>query len=208
LNTSFQQLIKHIALRLLFFTTVIFGLVAPQCRATASDEVSARTLSEAFLQAEFEGGMDQRTTLYDRVKMVPNSGNNIDYVITCENDPVILITNFRIAKITIHAMSALVEVRANVIGKTVTISLGRVKAVRLKKTADNFQLHLIKIGDKWWIKNPPTPRMSPLAVVERLKTLSIDDRSKSQSFAYSSNQLAYSTYVENLRIQIEGLLKQ
>jgi len=150
-----------IVVLMMFSFTISSALIAEE----KSEEQKAKEVVVAFLANEFKGGdLEKR---FDLIKLSPGreakirkirgvvSPLSIEYL----SDPMILVNNYNIIKIEVNGNNAVATVSYLRLCRRSKAGLeGRF--VYDYKENDIVTLYLKKLSGKWWVYDPPLPRLS------------------------------------------------
>jgi hypothetical protein len=157
-------LIFNIILALLDFSQVL-----------ASDESkkadSARELVEKFCRDEFIGVEDIRldAAKYSRKQALREKKRDPEFrgmVKFWDNDPLFVVTSYQIREVLVNKNTGLATIVYDRIARTEGDGVLKRKFVPDPNAQDRVQLHLIYDGSKWWLYDPPIPRVSIEALIE------------------------------------------
>ena len=145
---------------------LVFACLSPALHAGAPQKTGgARIVVEHFCQAEFDGRLDIRldTVKYSQTRLIKERKRDPDFagrVIYCDNDPLRVVASFRIEATTSHGAQASVWVSFRQLAST--RGDGQEERVMMPdpKAKDLVRYDLRNLRGKWWIINPPIPRVS------------------------------------------------
>ncbi|MBX3617115.1 hypothetical protein [Nitrosomonas sp.] len=129
-------------------------------------EVDAvRIVAEKFCYADFEGDPDIRMdiTKYTTSRRKEESRKDpelLGKVIAFEADPIFVVKSFEITNIIVEKNTAVVTVVFDRIAKSMGSGLPGRKIIADDLKQDVVTLQLIRDQEKWWILDPPIPRVS------------------------------------------------
>ncbi len=155
-----------ICISLLFFA-VIFSFAALEYNDR--DETLIRNIVDEFCKAEFMGQQDIR---FDLAKFTPEreeiekrrDSQFKGFVKTWDIDPVVIVASYRITNITLLDGKASAIVVYERLAKTEG-DFDKRKIVKDYRKEDALEISLIFQDNKWWILDPPTPRISREAII-------------------------------------------
>ena len=163
---------------------------------------SVRELAEKFCRDEFMGIQDIRLDIakYSWKQMLwekkrdPESRGMVKF---WDNDPLFVVTSYQITDISVKKNSAVATIVYKRIARTEGDGVLKRKFVPDHTAHDRVQLHLIYDGSKWWVYDPPIPRVSIEALIEHYSNtinrlgpdwLDRSDISESQKEYYRNDQ--------------------
>jgi hypothetical protein len=157
-------LIMNILLALLNFSQIF-----------ALDELkkidSARELVEKFCRAEFMGVQDIRLDIakYSRKQRAWEKKRDSEFrgmVKYWDNDPLFVVESYQITDVSVKKTRAI----ATIVYKRVAMTEGdgvlKRKLIPDRMSHDIVKLHLIYNESRWWVLDPPIPRVSLEAIIE------------------------------------------
>lgn len=133
-------------------------------------EVDAvRIVAEKFCYADFEGDPDIRMDIakYTTSRRKEESRKDpelLGKVIAFEADPIFVVKSFEITNILVEKNTAVVTVVFDRIAKSMGSGLPGRKIIADDLKQDVVKLQLIRDQEKWWILDPPIPRVSVKAL--------------------------------------------
>lgn len=133
-------------------------------------EVDAvRIVAEKFCYADFEGDPDIRMDIakYTISRQKEESRKDpelLGKVIAFEADPIFVVKSFEITNILVEKNTAVVTVVFDRIAKSMGSGLPGRKIIADDLKQDVVKLQLIRDQEKWWILDPPIPRVSVKAL--------------------------------------------
>jgi hypothetical protein len=137
--------------------------------STVQDNANVKEIVERFVQAEFDGARDIR---FDLVKFSPERKKFEEerdsqfrgFAKTWESDPLVVVASYRIFDIKVQGDRAFATVSYQRLIRTEG-DLEKRKLVKDYKADDVVKLNLSYVKGKWWIFDPPAPRVSQKAIV-------------------------------------------
>ncbi|WMJ08684.1 hypothetical protein [Nitrosomonas sp. sh817] len=133
-------------------------------------EVDAvRIVAEKFCYADFEGDPDIRMDIakYTTSRRKEESRKDpelLGKVIAFEADPIFVVKSFKITNILVEKNTAVVTVIFDRIAKSMGSGLPGRKIITDDLKQDVVKLQFIRDQEKWWILDPPIPRVSVKAL--------------------------------------------
>lgn len=156
---------KNISLLLAIVCCVSFNhsIWAKSLNGVEVDAV--RIVAEKFCYADFEGDPDIRMDIAKYTTSRRKEESRIDpellgKVIAFEADPIIVVKSFEITNIIVEKNTAVVTVVFDRIAKSMGSGLPGRKIIADDLKQDVVTLQLIRDQEKWWILDPPIPRVS------------------------------------------------
>lgn len=156
---------KNISLLLAIVCCVSFNhsIWAKSLNGVEVDAV--RIVAEKFCYADFEGDPDIRMdiTKYTTSRRKEESRKDpelLGKVIAFEADPIFVVKSFEITNIIVEKNTAVVTVVFDRIAKSMGSGLPGRKIIADDLKQDVVTLQLIRDQEKWWILDPPIPRVS------------------------------------------------
>jgi len=153
----------------------VFVVILGFSQTFANDESKkldlVRELAETFCGAEFIGVKDIRLDIakYSRKQMLwekkrdPEARGMVKF---WDNDPLFVVASYQITGISIKENYAIATVVYKRLARTEGDGVLKRKFVPDRTAHDRVQLHLIYDGARWWVYNPPIPRVSIEALIE------------------------------------------
>ncbi|OQW42500.1 MAG: hypothetical protein A4S08_11705 [Proteobacteria bacterium SG_bin4] len=156
---------KNISLLLAIVCCVSFNhsIWAKSLNGVEVDAV--RIVAEKFCYADFEGDPDIRMDIakYTTSRRKEESRKDpelLGKVIAFEADPIFVVKSFEITNIIVEKNTAVVTVVFDRIAKSMGSGLPGRKIIADDLKQDVVKLQLIRDQEKWWILDPPIPRVS------------------------------------------------
>jgi len=178
---------------------------------TAENELanldSAREVVEKFCRAEFMGVQDIRLDIakYSRKQMLlekkrdPESRGMVKF---WDNDPLFVVASYQITDVSVKENHAIATIVYKRLARTCGDGVLKRKLIPDRKSHDIVKLHLIYNESRWWVLNPPIPRVSLEAIIEYHKNyhkIMGDDWLRRPGISESQKQY-YRKLQENLEI--------
>jgi len=194
---------------------VVYFVLSAFAHIIAADELanldSARELAEKFCRAEFMGVEDIRLNIakYSRKQMLWEKKRDPEFrgmAKFWDNDPLFVVTSYQITDVSVKGNRAIATIVYNRLARTEGDGVLKRKLIHDRMSHDIVKLHLIYNESRWWVYDPPIPRVSIEALIKdyrnTLNRLGSDwlerpDISESQKEYYRKDQ-------ENLTI-LNGL---
>lgn len=160
---------KHISILLAIVCCISFNhsIWAKSLNGVEVDAV--RIVAEKFCYADFEGDPDIRMDIakYTASRRKEESRKDpelLGKVIAFEADPIFVVKSFEITNILVERNTAVVTVVFYRIAKSMGSGLPGRKIITDALKQDVVNLKLIHDQEKWWILDPPIPRVSAKAL--------------------------------------------
>jgi len=138
------------------------------------DKIQAdpKTLVQEYCDAEFKGAQDIRMKVVklnpkraaSEKAATPERGDNAGKVVNFSSDPLVVVDSYVIRDVQVSKDTAEATVAYRRLASTGGVS-GR-KYVIDRKSSDIVKLSLSFDGSRWWITDPPLPRVSKWALIE------------------------------------------
>jgi hypothetical protein len=165
------DMINHKNVRLQKILMVLLGwLILPAiCLANGQTEIQARQVAEIFLKAEFEGNsFNKRVELIKfspkrEEKEIKKKSPLKPHVFNWDWDPLYVVTSYQILNTKINNGSFVVTV---VYTRVASRSKPGGKITSDYKERDIVKLSIKQVGDKWWVIDPPLPKMSQEGIIK------------------------------------------
>ena len=168
---------------------------------------SARELAERFCRAEFMGVDDIRFDIvkYSRKQILLEKKRDPEFrgmAKFWDNDPLFVVASYQITDVSVkrdHAIATIVYKR---LARTEGDGIFKRKLIPDSLGHDIMKLALIYDGSKWWVLDPPIPRISLEAIIryhESHLTMLGDDWLQRPDISKSQKQ-SYHKLQENLQI--------
>jgi len=128
-----------------------------------------KELVERFCRAEFEGVQDIRLGIVKfsaarKVQEEKRDSQFRGFVKTWEIDPLVVVASYRIINITVQDDSAIAKISYERLMRTEG-DLGKRHLIKDYNAEDIVKLNLVYRDKRWWIIDPPFPRISREAIV-------------------------------------------
>jgi hypothetical protein len=200
---------RNIIIKLFLFSLII-GAV-PQYGICANKETSDAKVKDVitnFCKAEFEGERDAR---YEYAKYSQSYKKKCKQIGTGENEPsctgvislngdmLYVVDSFSINNILVNDSTATVEVIFYRLASTEGLGFYERKIIPDTKQDDLVKYHLKKINGRWWISDPPLPRVSVKAMTDEYEGYLKIRGSKKQDMT-ESQKANFKKIDENLNI--------
>ncbi len=138
----------------------------------AKIQADPRTLVEEYCNAEFKGAQDIRIKVAklspkraaSEKEAAPERGDKAGKVINFSSDPLVVVDSYVIRDVRVSKDTAEATVAYRRLASTDGIA-GK-KYVVDRKSSDVVKLSLSFDGSRWWIDDPPLPRVSKWALIE------------------------------------------
>lgn len=135
-------------------------------------QADPRTLVEEYCEAEFKGAQDIRMKVVklnpkreeSERKAAPERGDRAGKVINFYSDPLVVVDSYAVRDVKVSRNTAEATVTYRRLAGTNGIS-GRKYTID-RKSSDVVKLSLQSDGTRWWISDPPLPRVSKWALIE------------------------------------------
>jgi hypothetical protein len=168
-------------LKLLTITILYMVAFLPVCLFAEdnTEKIKVENIVNTFCKAEFVGIQDARQ---DGIKFSPSRKNYEckrdslfeGSIVTWEVDPLVIVKSYQIISVQIKKDFADVKVQYNQLGIT-TGDFDKRILIQDRKNPTTVDFHLIKNKGKWWIYDPPVPRISKESLIiyykEKIKEL-------------------------------------
>ena len=172
----------------------------------ASQE-SAKELAEKFCRAEFMGIEDIRLDIakYSRKQMLLEKKRDPEFrgmAKFWDNDPLFVVASYQITDVSVKGDHAIATIVYKRLARTEGDGVFKRKLIPDSLGHDIMKLALIYDGSKWWVLDPPIPRISLEAIIryhESHLTMLGDDWLQRPDISKSQKQ-SYHKLQENLQI--------
>src|SRR5215813_1407604 len=168
---------------------------------------SARELAERFCRAEFMGVDDIRFDIvkYSRKQILWEKKRDPEFrgmAKFWDNDPLFVVASYQITDVLVKKNHAIATIVYKRLARTCGDGVLKRKLIPDRKSHDIVKLHLIYNESRWWVLNPPIPRVSLEAIIEYHKNyhkIMGDDWLRRPGISESQKQY-YRKLQENLEI--------
>jgi len=132
---------------------------------------SARELVEKFCRAEFMGVQDIRLDIakYSRKQRAWEKKRDSEFrgmVKYWDNDPLFVVESYQITDVSVKKNYAIATIVYNRLARTEGDGVLKRKLIPDRISHDIVKLHLIYNESRWWVLDPPIPRVSLEAIIE------------------------------------------
>ena len=159
----------------LFVFAFVLFVCWPVAFAGSSPKMSgAREAIENFCRAEFEGDTSIRIEVVKysqaRRKLERKRGHDNDgLAISYTNDALYVVSAYKVSDVTLMNNRAIASVEFTQLASPEGDGYETRAFINNFKTHDSVQYHLLFVNNKWWICDPPPPRVSRDAIVKGYK---------------------------------------
>src|SRR5215813_9792707 len=131
---------------------------------------SARELAERFCRAEFMGVDDIRFDIvkYSRKQILLEKKRDPEFrgmAKFWDNDPLFVVASYQVTDVLVKKNHAIATIIYKRLARTEGDGVLKRKLIPDSLDHDIIQLDLIYNGSKWWVLNPPIPRVSLEAII-------------------------------------------
>jgi hypothetical protein len=131
---------------------------------------SPRELAEKFCRAEFTGVEDIRLDIakYSRKQMLWEKKRDPEFrgmAKFWDNDPLFVVASYQITDVSVKKNHAIATIVYKRLARTEGDGVLRRKLIPDSLGHEIIQLDLIYNGSKWWVLDPPIPRVSLEAII-------------------------------------------
>lgn len=138
------------------------------------EEDAVMIVAEKYCNADFGGNPDIRMdiAIYTPSRQKEESKKDFELlgkVIAFEADPIFVVNSFEITNILVEENTAVVTIVFDRIAKSIDSGLPGRKIIADDLKQDVVKLQLIRDRGKWWILDPPIPRVSARALIQFYK---------------------------------------
>src|SRR5919109_2582344 len=160
---------SRILITIIYFVLSVFSHVFAANELASQD--SPRELAEKFCRAEFTGVEDIRLDIakYSRKQMLWEKKRDPEFKGMAkfwDNDPLFVVASYQITDVSVKKNHAIATIVYNRLARTEGDGVLKRKLIPDRMSHDIVKLHLIYDGSKWWVYDPPTPRVSIEALIE------------------------------------------
>jgi hypothetical protein len=153
-----------------FVFLFIFIIRLSAVSAINGTEEQVRKIVEAYCQAEFNGIRDIRFELvkYSSKREAMEKKRDQQFrgkLLDWDADPLFVVSSYHIQKVTVEKNRAIAIVDYKRIAKTKGEGVPKRKLIPDYVEHDMVKLQFIHDGIKWWIFDPPLPRISIKAII-------------------------------------------
>jgi hypothetical protein len=155
-------------------------LLISACNVYTSDlpkaEKEAKKTVESFIQAEFNGIEDARSTkskfvIFSPARQIQEGKREFKgRVDELQYDPLIVVDSYRIINVKVFDNRGETTVSFTALAKTKGQGEDR-KIIPVRHNEDIVRLNLVYENNRWWIIDPPLPRVSLEAMIEKFKAI-------------------------------------
>jgi hypothetical protein len=168
---------------------------------------SAKELAERFCRAEFMGVEDIRFDVarYSRKQMLLEKKRDPEFrgmAKFWDNDPLFVVASYRITDVSVKRNHAIATIIYKRLARTEGDGVSKRKLIPDSLEHDIIRLDLIYKESRWWIFDPPIPRISLEAIIRYHKNdlNGLRDDWLQRSDISESQKQSYRKLQENLKI--------
>jgi len=141
-----------------------------------ADPYSAREVAEKFCRAEFMGTEDIRLDIakYSHKQMTREKKRDPEFrgmVKDWDNDPLFVVASYKITDVSVKKNHAIATIIYQRLARTEGDGVLKRKLIADRMSRDIVKLHLIYTDSRWWVLNPPIPRVSLEAIISDHKSI-------------------------------------
>jgi hypothetical protein len=159
-----------------FFVFVIILMISA-CNVDTSNsskaEKEAKKTVESFIQAEFNGIEDARSefVIFSPKRKIQEGKREFKGLVNeLQYDPLIIVDSYRIMDIKVFNNRAETTVFFTSLAKTKGVGFTR-KIISVHREKDMMKIDLVYENNRWWVIDPPLPRVSLRAMIEKFKAI-------------------------------------
>jgi hypothetical protein len=199
---------KLYRINLILITYVFFNMVSHVFAANElANQDSARELAERFCRAEFMGVDDIRFDIvkYSRKQMLWEKKRDPEFrgmAKFWDNDPLFVVASYQITDVSVKRNYAIATIIYKRLARTEGDGVLKRKLIPDSLEHDIIRLALIYDESKWWVLDPPIPRVSLDAIIRYHKSdlNSLGDDWLQRPDISESQKQSYRKLQENLQI--------
>ena len=159
---------SRILITIIYFVLSVFSHVFAANELASQD--SPRELAEKFCRAEFTGVEDIRLDIakYSRKQMLWEKKRDPEFrgmAKFWDNDPLFVVASYQITDVSVKKNHAIATIVYKRLARTEGDGVLRRKLIPDSLGHEIIQLDLIYNGSKWWVLDPPIPRVSLEAII-------------------------------------------
>jgi hypothetical protein len=159
---------SSILITIIYFVLCVFSHVFAANELASQD--SPRELTEKFCRAEFIGVEDIRLDIakYSRKQMLWEKKRDSEFrgmVKYWDNDPLFVVASYQITDVSVKRNHAIATIVYKRLARTEGDGVLKRKLIHDSLDHEIIQLDLIYNGSKWWVLDPPIPRVSLEAII-------------------------------------------
>jgi hypothetical protein len=162
---------------LFVFKLLVLFLMMVACSVNTSNlskvEKDAKKTVESFIQAEFNGIEDARSEFVifsPKRKILEEKREFKGLVNELQYDPLIIVDSYRIMDVRVFNNRAETTAFFTSLAKTKGKGEDR-KIISDRSDKDMVKINLVYENNRWWIVDPPLPRVSLEAMIEKFKAI-------------------------------------
>ncbi len=163
--------------KIFVFQFLVIILLISACNVYTSDlskaEKEAKKTVESFIQAEFNGIEDARGkfVIFSQARGIQEGKREFKgRVNELRYDPLIVVDSYRIMDVKVFDNRGETTVSFTALAKTKGKGEDR-KIIPVRHDEDIVRLNLVYENNRWWIIDPPLPRVSLEAMIEKFEAI-------------------------------------